>query len=51
MRLPDFLVLAGIAGIGYGCWLVHPSLTFISVGAAAVYFGIYLHRKPAKAKE
>jgi hypothetical protein len=51
MKLPDVLVLAGVAAVGYGCWLVHPSLTFLSVGGAVLYLGIYLHRKPAKAKE
>lgn len=45
MKLPDLLVLSGLAGIGYGCWMVHPSLAFVSVGGAVVYIGIYLHRK------
>lgn len=48
MKLPDVLVLSGITGIGYGLWLVHPALTFISVGSAVLWFGVYLYRKPAK---
>lgn len=51
MKLPDFVVIAGLSAVGYGLWLLHPSLTFICVGGAVLYFGIYLHRKPAKAKE
>ncbi len=52
MRLPDVLGLAGLAAVGYGCWLLHPSLTFLCVGGVAMWLGIYLHRKQAaKAKE
>lgn len=52
MKLPDIIVLSGVAGIGYGFWLIHPSLTFLSVGGAVLWFGVYLYRKPAvKAKE
>jgi hypothetical protein len=42
---PDALVLLGLAGVGYGFWLLHPSLTFLSVGGVMLYLGICLYRK------
>jgi len=30
--IKDVVVIVGLAGIGYGCWLIYPPIMFIVVG-------------------
>lgn len=44
----DALVLTGFSGIGYGLWLIYPPLTFLAVGSACVFVGVWLQRRSAR---
>jgi hypothetical protein len=44
----DALVAVGLGSLGYGFWLVHPSLMFLGVGAAVLYLGIWTYRRANK---
>lgn len=43
MRVSDALCVVGIGMIGYGLWLVHPSLMWTGIGSAIVYLGALRH--------
>lgn len=40
--LPDVLLVAGAAGIGYGAWLIFPPAGYIVGGALAIIAGLKL---------
>jgi len=38
--IKDAAVFVGLAGIGYGCWLIYPPIMFIVVGILIFAIGI-----------
>ena len=40
--IPETLATAGLGGIGYGLWLVHPALAFIVIGSFVAFLGVRL---------
>lgn len=42
--MANAVCLVGLAMIGYGLWLIHPSLMWCGIGALATAAGVYIHR-------
>jgi hypothetical protein len=46
--LPDALIVAGVAALSFGAWLLHPAAGFITGGLLAVLFGQIASMKDSK---
>lgn len=51
MRSPDVLCVAGLAMIGYGLWIVHPSLMLVVMGGVLVSVGVWSHIRSTRTKQ